>query len=161
VLAAVVVLAGLAACTDTASPAAPVPDQTPDSNDLLVGAWHSTTGGPLHAEGVMPDRPMPEVPRPEGWLFRFRARCTGSGELSIRESGKHGDGVGQRTPCTGKWVFSGLSFPIGASSDADLDLGPYTVVIDSVDTITSWDVEAYGFRVANFFHQGASQSPTG
>jgi hypothetical protein len=162
VLAAVVVLSGLTACTSPSAPvSAPLPDYTPGPNDQLAGAWHSTADGPLHVEGLMPDRPMPELPRPAGWLFHIRARCTGSGKLAIHERAKNGDAVSEEAPCVGKWAGSWASLPHHRYPESEIDLGPYTVTIDSADTITSWDVEAYGTPIVNFYQQAPSPSPTG
>lgn len=153
---------GLAACGSAAKPIAAPPrvDQTPGPDEMLVGVWGSAADGSQHVEGVMPDRPAPEIPKPAGWMYRVRVRCTGSGELATQQTGKSGFKNWQRWPCTGKWGFSSQSFPPGSSTDDTRDLGPYTVVIDSVDTITSWDVEGYAFQVVNVYRQSAGPSPT-
>ncbi|MFG2042505.1 hypothetical protein [Dactylosporangium sp. NPDC048998] len=135
-LAALAALVGLAACTGPTSPSAPdyrsMPDQTPDSFERLVGAWSSKVYGSPHIE----------VAIPEGWLVRLRGRCTGSGELAVHVSGQSFS-QDERWPCIERWEFSKSLFPPDERAVGHQDLGPYPVVIDRADTITSWDLEAY------------------
>jgi hypothetical protein len=148
VLAALVALAGLTACTGTTSP--PRPDQTPDSHEQLVGVWSSSSPS---IEGA-----IPRGAAPDGWLVRLRVRCAGSGELAIHVNAD-GFGLDERWQCTGRWQFSGGSFPPDRDPAGIQDIGPYTVAFDAADTVTSWDVEAYSTRIANGIRSGTSQSP--
>ncbi|WP_238005591.1 hypothetical protein KZZ52_42625 [Dactylosporangium sp. AC04546] len=158
-LAAAVVAAGMTACTAGAMrPAVPVTEATPGANDVLVGAWSSTTDGTAHIEATFPVSPPPEVPKPEGWLFFLRARCAGDGTVSIRVSGKTGFAQTHECKCIGKWAVGRTSFPPGTDTGPS-DPGPFSLAIDRSGGVTSWDVEAYAQRVANVYPK-PSASPT-
>ncbi|MEU0561512.1 hypothetical protein [Dactylosporangium sp. NPDC006015] len=151
-----VALAALTACARTVQ--RPVPDQTPESYEVLVGEWHSTMTDSLHLEGIMLEHPMPEVPWPAGWDYRFRARCAGTGALLFSVRGKRFRNT-LKPHCTGKWQLDRTSFP-PLVHDGDRDLGPYTVIFDAEPTVTSWDVEAYATRIYNAYGT-ATPSPSG
>ncbi|GAA1536435.1 hypothetical protein GCM10009827_063730 [Dactylosporangium maewongense] len=157
-LAAAVAAAGLTACTmSTARPAVPLREATPDTEDVLVGAWNSTTNGVAHVEGTFPVNPLPEVRRPEGWLFRLRTRCAGDGTVSIRVSGKTGSIQTQECKCIGTWAFEGTALPPGTATGPS-DPGPFSLAIDRPGGVTSWDVEAYAFRVVNVYPEPSAST---
>ncbi|MEV4518487.1 hotdog fold domain-containing protein [Dactylosporangium sp. NPDC049525] len=69
----------------------------------------------------------------------LRLRCTGSGDLSVRVSGRTFSDDG-RLACTGRWTFGQGNFPPNAEPR---DPGPYRAAISGPGTVTSWEVEAY------------------
>ncbi|WP_327003029.1 hypothetical protein OHA72_49430 [Dactylosporangium sp. NBC_01737] len=157
-LAAAVVAAGLTACTTGAvRPAVPLTEATPGSNDVLVGAWSSTTDGAAHIEDTFPVTPPPEVPRPEGYMFHFRARCAGDGTVSFRVSAKSGFTQTHECECIGKWAGTQPLFP--RFDDDPESLGPFSLTVDRAAGVTSWDVEAYATRISNRYPK-PSASPT-
>ncbi|GAB3853362.1 hypothetical protein ACFPIJ_62200 [Dactylosporangium cerinum] len=158
-LAAAVVVAALTACTTGAArPAVPLTEATPGSDDVLVGAWSSTTDGAAHIEGTFPVTPPPELPRPLGWYFFLRARCAGDGTMSMRVSGKTGFVQTHEGKCIGKWAIGRTSFPPGTAT-GPYDPGPFSLAIDRSAGVTSWDVEAYAQRTGNVY-PNPSASPT-
>ncbi|WP_238008542.1 hypothetical protein KZZ52_31925 [Dactylosporangium sp. AC04546] len=159
-LAAAVVAAGLTACTTgTARPAVPLTDATPGFNDVLVGAWSSTTDDAAHIEGTIPVNPPPELPKPSGWSFFLRTRCVGDGTVSMRVSGKTRRFVQPyESKCIGKWIIEWMHFPPGTAT-GPYDPGPFSLTIDRSAGVTSWDVEAYAQRTGNVY-PNPSASPT-
>ncbi|MGI5239211.1 hypothetical protein [Dactylosporangium sp. CA-139066] len=148
-LTALVAAVGLAACTGSTTPPPPVTDQTPVSSETLVIAWSSTEYG----------NPYSVVEIPEGWRdLHFRVRCTGSGELTVFVTGRTKFWQNERAPCIAKWELSLGVFPPDNASDQDL--GPYSVVIDSPDTIMSWDVEVYFMPVTRASPVSPSAHPS-
>jgi hypothetical protein len=131
VLAALVALAGTAACAGPASPSASAagPEPSAMSDERLVGTWSSTVHG----------SPRTEISVPGGPLISIRARCSGSGELTVRVHGAT-FANGDRVTCNGRWHFIDSVFPPGGGSP---DPGPYPGLVERPDTVTSWDVEAY------------------
>ncbi|GAA1535755.1 hypothetical protein GCM10009827_062620 [Dactylosporangium maewongense] len=158
-LAAAVVVAGLTACTTGAvHPAVPLTEASPGSNDVLVGAWSSTTDGAAHIEGTFPVTPPPEIPRPDGWMFFFRARCAGDGTVLFRVSGTTDFTQTHESKCIGKWAATETLYPRLNDTDPNL-LGPFTIAIDRSPGVTFWDVEAYAKRISNRYPK-PSASPT-
>ncbi|MER7007510.1 hypothetical protein ABT297_31320 [Dactylosporangium sp. NPDC000555] len=141
-------LVGLVACTGPAGPAGPasrsasVPATTtaPDLSTSFpyagrpVGRWNSAERAAAHAEVAIPgDR-----------FIKVRARCSGSGQLALRIRGKAFDHEG-RIDCDVGWRYVSMLFPPELEP---VDPGPFPMLIDRADTITSWDVEALALNVS-------------
>ncbi|MER7277230.1 hypothetical protein ABT369_22570 [Dactylosporangium sp. NPDC000244] len=148
-LVGLVALVGTVACTGPASPAAPAPGPasapaTTTAPDLStsfpyagrpVGRWSSAEHTAAHAEVAIPgDR-----------YIKVRARCSGSGRLTLHIRGKSFDHVGA-VDCDGGWQYMPMVFP---PAQEPIDPGPFPMLIDRADTITSWDVEALALNISN------------
>jgi hypothetical protein len=133
--------------TGSASVPASVPASAPESTALpfdgrRLGAWSSTTYGGTHVEFAIPG----------GRVIKVRGRCSGSGELAVRIRGK-AFAVDGRYACDGDWRYGTSLFP--AATDP-IDPGPFPVVIDRANTITSWEFEAYALTLTSRLAQTPS-----
>ena len=85
-----------------------------------------------------------EVAIPGDRYIKVRVRCSGSGQLGLRISGKDFEHR-SRTDCDGGWRYVEPVFPLVPKPG---DPGPLPMVIDRVNTITSWDVEALALNIS-------------
>ena len=122
--------------TGSASAPASAPESTVFPYDgRRLGAWSSTTYGGTHVEFAIPG----------GRVIKVRGRCSGSGELAVRIRGKAFD-IDGRYACDGDWRYQTSLFPAETNP---IDPGPFPVVIDRANTITSWEFEAYALTITS------------
>ncbi|WP_426503235.1 hypothetical protein ACPPVO_37140 [Dactylosporangium sp. McL0621] len=144
VLAGLGALAGLAACAGPAAPSAPATGSAPHSapatasspglgpfpyDGRLLGSWGSATYGAAHTEVAIPG----------ARAIKVRGRCSGAGQLAVQLHGKAFDDD-ERIECDGGWRYVPMVFP---AAEEPPDPGPFPMVVDRVDTIKSWEIEAY------------------
>jgi hypothetical protein len=119
-------LAGAAGCASTTTNVFPwVPPADPYESMPLAASWSSADN---------PHSQTHELPA-ENRLLRLRARCLGAGTLQVHISGlKFTDDLS--VPCNDRW-YGSSGFPI----IGEIDPGPFPIVIDVTDPVSSWYVE--------------------
>lgn len=102
---ALVAVAGKVACSGPAGSPSRRPEVSPPGDWQRIGTWDSATAG----------LPPARVSILGGRLIGLRARCSGSGELTVRVHTATFEVVNGAT-CNGRWRLAALLFPPGGAS---------------------------------------------